>query len=81
MLTVTVKEGDYIKIGDDVFVKYTSSARSNSIVLSIEAPREIPIRRSEVYERNLEIKADKDSSLIPELEKARRLKGKYKKKP
>ena len=80
MLTVTVKEGEYIKIGENSFVKYTNNVRSHSISLSIEAPKEIPITRSKVYERSLEAKAKDDISFMPELEKARKLKGKYSKK-
>ncbi len=79
MLTVTVKEGEYIKIGNDIFVKYTSSLRADSISLSIQAPKEIPIARSKVYEKNLEQKAKSDSSAVSELEKARKMKGRYKK--
>lgn len=77
MLTLTVKEGQYIKIGDNIFVKYSNNVKTNSISLSIEAPKEIPITRSEVYERSLEEKAKKNPEYLPELEKAKRLKGKY----
>ncbi len=79
MLTLTVKEGEYIKIGDDIFVKYTSNLRSDSIRLSIDVPKEVPVVRSKVYEKNLELMAENDSAAAEELKRVRKMKGKYKK--
>lgn len=77
MLTLTVKEGGYVKIGDDIYVKYVSNVKSNSISLGIEAPKNLVITRDELYKKDLEKKAEENSAFIPELEKAKARKGKY----
>ena len=50
MLTFRIKSGDYITIGENVVVQIFERPRSNFEV-SIKAPREVPIFRSEIYER------------------------------
>ena len=76
MLTLTVKEGGYIKIGDDIYIKYARNVKSNSISITIDAPKELKITRAEVYERELAKKSETDTKALSELEKARARKGK-----
>ena len=45
MLALTVREGDYITIGDDIVVKTGELFR-----LAIDAPRSLDIRRGKVHE-------------------------------
>lgn len=50
MLVLTRKVGESIRIGENIVLKVVSSSQ-RSVRLAIEAPREIPVHRSEVYER------------------------------
>ncbi|MDR1590142.1 MAG: carbon storage regulator [Oscillospiraceae bacterium] len=51
MLLLSVKEGDYIMIGDDIKVKIIGG--SNVSKVGIEAPKDVAIRRQAVYERDV----------------------------
>ncbi len=53
MLTLTVKEGTYVKIGDDIIVKYVKDAGSGQISMGIQAPMSYNILRESVIDRNL----------------------------
>ncbi len=50
MLVLTRKLGEVIKIGDQVKVVVVS-IDGNSVKLGIEAPKEVPVHREEVYEK------------------------------
>lgn len=49
MLVVGRKPEEYIMIGDDIRVEVVKS-REGDLRLAIDAPKEIPILRGEVYE-------------------------------
>ncbi len=51
MLVLGRKPGEYVVIGDDIIVKVVKSDEGD-LRLAIDAPRNIPIVRGEVYERN-----------------------------
>lgn len=51
MLFLQLKTGEYMTIGDDVIVQL-SDASAGGCKLMIQAPREIPVVRGEVLERN-----------------------------
>jgi carbon storage regulator len=57
MLILTRKVGEVIMIGEDIVVKVLG-VRSGQVKIGIEAPRELPVHRHEIFER---IKAE-DSS-------------------
>ena len=49
MLSLQLKDGEYLTIGEDIVIQvFTTSA----IRMSIQAPKELPILRSEVRERS-----------------------------
>ena len=50
MLILTRKVGEIIMIGDDVVVKVLG-VRSGQVKIGIEAPRELPVHRHEIFER------------------------------
>lgn len=50
MLSLQVKSGEYITIGEDIVIQIFEQSGSNFKV-SIQAPREIPILRGAVRER------------------------------
>jgi carbon storage regulator len=52
MLILTRKIGESIMIGDNIVVNIISSNGSN-IRVGVDAPREIPVHREEVYKRIL----------------------------
>ena len=51
MLFLQLKKGEYMTIGDNVIVQL-SDASTSGCKLMIQAPREIPVVRGEVLERN-----------------------------
>ena len=51
MLSLQLQSGDYITIGDDIIVQ-VSKANGAQIRVSIQAPRDVPIVRGEVLERD-----------------------------
>lgn len=50
MLSLTLKSGEYITIGENVVVQ-TFTEAGNYIRVSIQAPREVTILRGELHER------------------------------
>ncbi len=53
MLILTRHVGEGIMIGDDVVVRILQ-VNGNQVRIGIEAPKEIPVHREEVYKRILE---------------------------
>lgn len=55
MLVLGRREGESVKIGDDVYVMVTSVNRNNGVVrLGFTAPNHILIDREEIVKRRLE---------------------------
>jgi len=50
MLILTRREGETIRIGDDIEVKILS-VKGNQVRLGITAPEEVSVHRQEIYER------------------------------
>ncbi len=48
MLSLTVREGDYVTIGDEVVVQVLKAG--DTFRLAIDAPRSMQIERAKVYE-------------------------------
>ncbi|MZQ75866.1 MAG: carbon storage regulator [Peptoclostridium sp.] len=55
MLVLGRKPGEYVMIGDHIKVQVVKSENGN-LRLAIDAPREYPITRGEIYEESLEKK-------------------------
>ncbi len=51
MLVLSRKDGQAIRIGEDVIIK-VSEISGGRVKLAIDAPREIPIRRTELSTQN-----------------------------
>jgi carbon storage regulator CsrA len=49
MLLLSVKEGDYIMLGEDIKVKIIGGSHISKI--GIDAPKDVQIKRQAVYER------------------------------
>ena len=58
MLILTRKEGESIKIGDDVTVRVLG-VNGNQIRVGVAAPKSVAVHREEVYER---IKLEQESN-------------------
>jgi carbon storage regulator len=50
MLVLTRRIGESIRIGDDIVIRVIELQRGQ-VRLAIEAPRQIPVHREEVYEQ------------------------------
>ena len=50
MLILTRKEGESLRLGDDIVVTVVS-VKGGNVRLGIDAPREVTVHREEVYER------------------------------
>ena len=57
MLILTRRSGEKIIIGDNVTVTVLG-VRAHQVLIGVEAPREIPVHREEVYQRILKERAD-----------------------
>ncbi len=53
MLYITLREGDYFMIGGDIKVTYERTAGRDSMYVGVEAPREVPVKRGQVYESEI----------------------------
>lgn len=52
MLVLGMKPEDYVLIGDDIIVKVIKTSKDD-LRLGIDAPKNVPIVRGNVYERNM----------------------------
>ena len=59
MLILTRREGETIRIGDDIEVKILS-VKSNQVRIGITAPEEVEVHREEIYQKIQE-------ELVPDL--------------
>ena len=50
MLSLRLKSGEYLTIGEDITVQVFQD-RGNSIEVAIDAPRELPILRGRLFEQ------------------------------
>lgn len=55
MLVIGRKPGEYVMIGEDIKIKIVK-AENGALRLASDAPREMPITRGEVWEKQLEAK-------------------------
>ena len=68
MLMLNVRKGDYIMIGDDIKITLFGVKEGGRVSrVGIEAPKEIPVLRQEVYERYNEIKPERDLFTVADL--------------
>jgi carbon storage regulator len=69
MLVITRRVGETIRIGDDVQIRVCARV-GTSVRLGIDAPRDVPVHRVEVYERVL---AEQDPSVDAKVFASRRI--------
>ncbi len=63
MLILTRRVGETLNIGDEVQVTVLG-IKGNQVRLGVNAPKEIPVHREEIYER---IKKEKEAGLPPRI--------------
>jgi len=62
MLVLTRRECESIKIGDEVTITVLD-VRGNNVRIGVDAPRNIPVHRREIYDRILHDRSS-DSSVL-----------------
>ena len=67
MLLISLREGDYVMIGDDIRVSYDQLKGRDHLVLAIDAPRDVSIQRGKIYEENIKKMAEEGDSSAAEL--------------
>ena len=70
MLLISLREGDYVMIGENVRVSYDHLKGRDHLVLAIEAPKDVNIARGKVYEQAIAEKAQEGCGEALELSRA-----------
>ena len=65
MLILTRKIGETLMIGDQVEVTILS-IKGNQVRIGVNAPKEIPVHREEIYARIKREQAGQDGTVVPE---------------
>ena len=68
MLILTRKEGEQIRIGEDILVTVLDISRSG-VKLGIKAPKDVSIYRHEVYERIMNENVRASQGAVSDLER------------
>ncbi len=61
MLVLSRKKNEVLMIGDEVSITIVE-IRGDIVRLGVEAPREVPVHRREVYDAIVKSQADEDST-------------------
>ena len=69
MLSVQLKDGEYLTIGKDIVIQVFTNS---TIRVSVQAPKEMTILRGEVWERNGEERPDCLYDQPPAIRKSRK---------
>ena len=75
MLLISLREGDYVMLGDNIKVCYDHMKGKDHLVLGFEAPKDVEIVRGKLYEESIAQSAEQGDKEAQELSK--KLKKEY----
>jgi len=64
---MTVKEGDYLLIGDDIKLYFDRKTDRNTMRIAVDAPRSVPVLRGVLYEKSIAAQAESGNGEALEL--------------
>ena len=57
MLMLTLREGDYFVVGEDVKISYERCEGKDKVYIGIDAPKSVSVLRGKLYEEQIALKA------------------------
>ena len=63
MLVLSRKEGERLIVGDDITITVTKCGR-NRVVIGIDAPKEVPIKRAEIADADVYLSSNDSDSPV-----------------
>ena len=70
MLSLTMRSGEYLLIGNDIKITFQGANGGNSVSIGVEAPKSIKVTRSALYEKIIDEKVSMGDKKAIEISQA-----------